>query len=101
MSIAPPPIQAGASGTAGLADASFPDHPTERDIIGLAVPPLEHSLSSGDVNSLLTDSVNPIRELPGGRARVWTTVTLEPGPDAQSLVVRRLLVHLEKTIVRG
>jgi hypothetical protein len=86
---------------AGIYAAGGGPPPTERDILGLSVPPLEHSLSSGEVNSLLSDSVNPIRELPGVRVRVWSTLTLEPGPDAPSLVVRRLLVHLEKTIAHG
>jgi uncharacterized protein len=86
-----------ASGDALLAAA------TERDVRGLDDPPLERSLSVSEVANLVEGAINPLRDLraAGRGLRVWAARTLSPDPDFRFVPVRRLMIFLETSILRG
>jgi len=71
------------------------------DILGSAIG-LSTAYSSGEVDLLVPDGVNPIRSFPGQGIRVWGARTLAPvGDEMLYVAVRRAVNHLRESIDEG
>ena len=67
-----------------------------KELRGLDDPPTERALSDAEVDSLRALGVNPLRG-----ARLEPSVTGDPDPDWRYVWVRRLMIHLERSIDRA
>jgi hypothetical protein len=67
----------------------------------LAVAGVERSLTSPQVDTLVSSSVNPIRALPGDRTTVWGARTTSNDPDQRHLGPRRLSISIAAAVRTG
>jgi Bacteriophage tail sheath protein len=67
----------------------------------LGVRGLSHEISSAAGDSLVSRGINVLRTLPDQGIVIWSARTTSPDRNLQYVNVRRLLVFLEQSIVRG
>jgi phage tail sheath protein FI len=77
--------------------------PGGREVRGLDDPPLEISLPVSEIEALVAEGVNPLRDLRavGRGVRLWSARTLDPDLERRSLPGQRLRIFLETSIARG
>lgn len=65
------------------------------------VDSLSVTLADSDQDLLNPRGINCLRQLPGGAPVVWGGRTLASDPEWRYLPVRRLLLHIEESLLRG